>query len=255
MAISFAALLTSQRLERSVHPMLAANNGGTYYPFYVGCWLKPATVTVTGTVWAFGNSLSANNYFGLIISSSGNFGAIRNSAIASQTTNRAGAAVDKWFFSFISFISPVLVQSSILSFDGSLFGSTSGTVSVQPVGLDNLTISLRHSVTLSGGSWAGALAEFYYGLGTPIGSTTPTAQAIMQLAHRGPFAVPGMANTLLEYRTFRKGSRIFDPETDFRRGDNSELVAFAVNGQTMTPHVPLSPLYRRPNKARRVLGI
>jgi hypothetical protein len=124
--------------------------------------------------------------------------------------------------------------------------------------MDYMSLAARHNSSI-GVPWAGAVAEFYYGLGTPLGQgaygqSSAAPQIIKQLAHRGPFVIPNMANSLLEYRSFWKGNRVYDGDTDLIRGSNA-LWTSGGTLPTMVPHPMLSPLYRRPDKARRMIGI
>lgn len=79
---------------------------------------------------------------------------------------------------------------------------------------------------------------------------------LMQLAYRGPFSVPHVAQAVVEYRSFRKGAGTGSdvPGEVYQRGNQRTWTE--VNGPiALGDHPPLYSNYVRPNQTRRLLVV
>ena len=245
MAASFASA-SSQSLSTTV-PELPS----TGYPFAVGMWVAPSTLSVEKTLFSFADTGSANNYLEIRQTAGNNF-ALAAAAGGAENTATGGinGGANRWNFVLARFDSATLRRIDVISPSGQTPGNTV-TTSTAPASLDTMALGARIASTTSQ-YFDGLIAEFWYA-NVNIQPSGGASNLLRRLAFGGPFSVPRVGRNVVQYWSFRehptaaKGAEaLIGAGKPWQRWTNT-------GGVTTGPHPPLPYGYEKPRPARRVL--
>lgn len=227
-------------------------------PFCVGMWVNLTAVgAVARTLFGLSDTATTNNY-SIIRMTSGELLQIAARTGSTENTFNCGSLVaGQWHFLVARFIAATNRRCSQIQASGTV--STGSSVTNRPLsGADTMTLG---ALSTSGGitePWDGEIGEFWI-TDADIG-TDPAADIgeplLRQLAYGGPFSVPNIVDSIIEYRSFRKY-----PSSD---GDEIREVYFGAagiqiwtntNGVTIGSHPPLPYWYVRPTQYIRELVV
>ncbi len=219
------------------------------FPFSLGLWVQPTTTGATKTFWSLCDTAATGNRIALS-QSTANAWVLSTVEAGVGANNTNGTVVaGLWTFIILRMISATNRRIAIIN--------DQGVSSKAPAGLDSMSLGVRKDDTLVN-YFDGGVAEFWY-TNTDIqedGGVLSEA-TFRQLAYGGPFSIPSVASTIVEYHSFKKdlGSDQFTNEDDFL----SNLVAGEVlannGGVILGPHPPLPYWYVRPGQVKRQLVI
>ena len=245
MAASFASA-SSQSLSTTV-PELPS----TGYPFAVGMWVAPSTLSVEKTLFSFADTASANNYLEIRQTSGNNF-AIAAAAGGAENTATAGinGGANRWNFVLARFDSATLRRIDAMSPTGQTPGNTVST-STAPTSLDTLALGARIASTTSQ-YFDGLIGEFWYA-NVNIQPSGGAANLLRQLALGGPFSVPRVAQNVVQYWSFREHPTAAKGEEAHIGAGKAWQRWTNTGGVTTGRHPPIPYWYDRPRPARRPL--
>jgi len=246
-AASFASA-SSQSLSTTV-PELPS----TGYPFAVGMWVAPSTLSVEKTLFSFADTGSANNYLEIRQTSGNNF-AIAAAAGGAENTATAGinGGANRWNFVLARFDSATLRRIDVLSPTGQT-PSGNTTTSTAPTSLDTLALGARIASSTSQ-YFDGLIGEFWYTNTNiqPSGGATQTP-ILRQLGWGGPFSVPRVGQNVVQYWSFREHPTAPKGEESLIGAGKPWQRWTNAGGVTAGPHPPLPFWYEKPRSARRPL--
>lgn len=232
----------------------------TAFPFTVGFWTEPSSFGAgTGGAWALFNQAggTSDNLQIRLQNGGATWDLVSTDAAATADTNSAGVPVqDAWSFILARIISTSSRQFAVLNPDGSVSTATGTiTVATDPTVFDNHQLGNTTNVFFYAG---GAFAEFWYTLTDvqPDGGVTQDA-LIRQLAYGGPFSVPSIGPSVVQYRSFRETASDSAGEADERYdAPIAQGVLWNANGAPIIgAHPPLPYWYKRPTEDISGIGI
>lgn len=263
MSFRFAAA-SSQRFLND------ANNPYTTVPFTIGCWVRPADVTGTKTVWCIVNTGATNSYWRL----DRNAGTAWNfSAAAGGTAATASSGVpvtNAWAFILCRAISATNRRIHVLQTDTGTISNAQNTTSRAPTSISAMALGTFNGSTISQ-YWDGDIAEFWHaGVDIwPDGTAMPD-HLFRSIACRGPLAWRYLAKNLVEWRAFREAPVVRRSDGTHRGGteklrdvmyvrQNATRVWDNLGGDNarMAPHPPFlrRPYRRLPSDQSRLLTV
>lgn len=220
--------------------------------FTVGIWSRlPGGGAIARGLFSFANQALPDHYMSVYLSSAeqisiGGDGGVGGVAVAVTTS----PGLPAWVFVVGRFISTTSRRISMLTSKG-VFGTNSTTATLNPSGMDAMTLSglVRSSGVTRFNN--GAIAEFWMVSGD-VGRSTGSDLTISEMSHlayNGPFN-----NTLirrdriLEYKGFRAS-----PTGEGGAGDeyiSGKYKLENIGGATLGPHVPLPYYHKRPDHSK-----
>lgn len=245
MSASFSAAST-QHLSNAA-PLLVS----TLYPASVGLWYNLAALgTVERVLFSYSDTAATNTYLKIRITSTEalEVGVAAASGAASASAGAGYVVAGQWQFVLARLVSATSRWLESVDHNGAIVQAQQAT-SRAPSSLDTMTIGAHQD---SGGvslPWDGLIGEYWLAdIDVGInGAAALNPQLLLYLARNGPFAVPHIAHSVVEYRSFRSS---LGSDTDklgvglYHRGQRS--VWANVSGVTVGAHVPLSGSYRAP---------
>lgn len=221
----------------------AATNGVTY-PFTVGFWFNVLTTNVLQCPYSFNNG-AAGGYHGRM-DATGHLSLIVNAGSNTVTTTVGAATSNTWNFYLARFISATNRRLIFLNSAG-LIEEVQGTASISPGTHTQCNIGLLGSATQP---WNGNIAEWWYtNTDIQLGGAVTDTSLVLQLAYKGPFSVPYVAQNLVEYRSFRMGLDTSSDEiNEVYWGEGvPQQIWTLVNAPKIGEHPRLASEYRRPS--------
>lgn len=228
-------------------------------PFTVGMWVNLTAVgNAARTLFALSDTGTTNNYTLLRMTSAELLSITARAGGTEAGANVASGSIPagRWSFVLGRFITTTARRCSFYIAHGTGAGAVShGSISSlrAATGIDTLTIG---GLLTSGGltePWDGGIAEYWLTNDDVQPENAATYDwLVRQLAWGGPFSVPYLARSVVEYRSFRKY-----PSSD--ADDLSEVYYTArptlVNnaGVTTYAHPPLPYWYRNPRDFRGMM--
>jgi hypothetical protein len=213
----------------------------TTYPFTIGLWATYVPVSSTRVVWALSKSGNNTTYFAIGVNTSGQWTLFAGDAVITLGSAIAG----QWTFLLGRFISSANRRFSVLDYDGTVtHGQSTATKSPSP---DRMVIGGFYG-TAAANLWNGSVAEFWCA-NTDIQPDGAQLQdsLLRELAFGGPFALPGIAKDIVEYRSFRRGiASDQDAIGEVYFGGLGRQTWSNLGGATLGPHPPLPYWYRNP---------
>lgn len=226
------------------------------YPFSVGCWFLPLSVTTTTRcVHGVVNSTTTGTGWDLEYDSSNGLG-----FWSGVNSNWLGAAVaaptaGQWHYALCRGISATNRRLSCLYPNGSS-AHAQNTTSSSPTGTTTLSLGvLRESTPIL--FMDGFVAEYWFASVdvVPGGGVTPDS-ILQQLAFKGPFSLRHIADKILVYRSlFRSAGSDADAFGEQAWGTFAPQTWANVNGAQLAPHPPLAPDYMRPADFRQLMPV
>lgn len=227
--------------------MYLQNAGATLaMPFTMACWVRPTNTGAIQTWFNVSDTATANNYWLVGKSGTEQFRVVAAAGGVGNATNLATTfTANLWHFVLVRIISATSRRLSAVNASG-LIEHAQGTTSRNPTGIDSISVGAqRVNSTLL--PMDGSIGEFWYTDTDiqPDGAQLENA-LLMKLAFGGPFSVPHVAQSLVEYRSFRSGleSTQDRPEEIYYRGLRPTWTN--TNGVNLGPHPPLPGWYQRP---------
>lgn len=225
------------------------------FPMTIGLWCRAATVGVNKTIWSWGDTAAANDY--IEIAENTGFSFAMN-AVASGTgtsTNIIAATSTNNLNTFlcVRFIAAnnrrgegLSGQRGVIKGGNTLAGTTGSvqsTTSRSPSGLDTMTIGARGINTIAQ-YFDGDVAEFWYTDTDIYPAGAMDIPFLWTLAYHGPFSIPSVASSVIEYRSFRDKTDTPGPDTYFGKyGAQSWANS---NAPILGTHFPLPAGYATP---------
>lgn len=221
----------------------------TGYPFTVGIWFNTPNSTSMG-LFGLCTSVSPVNGFVLADDSTQKINLrVYNGGVATQIASSSIFTDGRWVFVLGVFGA---ADSRVLAvlLDHGLTSIVTTSVSASP-GATPDSITIGAAAVLSGSpvsSYNGHLAEFWM---ANIAVENVNTHLVRQLAYGGPFSVPHVAQSIVEYRALRKsfGSDTDEPGEVWRPGERVWTNNAAVIGE----HPPLPHWYERPIQTKQQL--
>lgn len=215
----------------------------TGYPFTVGCWANPGTVTGAQVIFDLAPSGgSSTNYYAVYRNGSTNFVFETNGG--ANGTSAGTPSANNWTYIIARGISATNRRLTILNPTGTV-AHGADVASFTAAGVNALTLGNAPGAGI--GFWQGVIAEFWY-TATDIQADGLQLQdaTMRQLAFGGPLSIPHISQDIIEYRSFRK-TPTFDELGEVSYGA-SGIQTWANNGTVTTGvHPPLPGWYIRPN--------
>jgi hypothetical protein len=230
MAAGFVAA-SSQRLKNTAIPLVS-----TGYPCTAAALVLPASAASNLTVVSIADTGSANNrLLGGTATSSWNCNAQAGGTTDALTFGTVTAG--QWAFVVWRFISATNRRGDVLHYDGSTAHAQS-TVNRGPTSIDTIAVGANETSSPTN-FFDGSIAEFWY-TATDIqpGGAALDDNLLRQLARFGPFSVPTIGPTVIEYHSYFQG---IDSTMDIGPEVYAKLrqTWTNVNGVTRAPHPPL----------------
>lgn len=238
---------SSQRLTNTAPPI-------TGYPFTVGFYAEPTTNAV-GTLFCLTDTGTTNNYLMIRQSATSNFAIVARAGGTETAATGAAVVLGQKFYVVGRFISATNRRLDILRTTQGIETHNQSTTSRAPTGLDEMNLGALNT--------SGGLTEFYDGhIGEfwftntdiqPDGAAL-TSPTLWQLAYGGPFSIPHVAQSIVEYRSLRKFPNVDGDEIGEWMSERFGRQTWANNGGvTISRHDPLPYWYERPGQRRRLL--
>lgn len=240
----------TQYILNSSAPVTAA-------PFSVGMWAMAAATGATRTFWFLGSSAAASNRDGFILrQNSTNVWHLAVSNSAAQTSVAAGTVTaSQWFYFVARCISATNYRIAVLQPDGST-SHAQGTTSRVPASVDRQAIGIQ-AVATPTQAFNGQVAEYWFANGDiQEDGAQLSDDTLRQLAYGGPFSLPHIVSSLVEYRSFRNyPSTEGDESGEVYAGYAGRQAWVNTNGATISHHPPLPYWYEKPGQRRTTLII
>lgn len=238
MSVLFASA-SSQYIANAASPITAV-------PFTVGLWWRVTTAGVNRALWSIADTGAGSHYWALL-AGTGDALLFRCAAGGADADANAGTiSANRWYFSVCRAISTTNRRQALLdSATGAIVHAVSIT-SRTPANVDTIAVGARVD-NAADAFIDGSVAEFWY---CDVDIQADGAQLqdwmLQQLAYYGPFSVPHLAASIVEYRSFRSrlGSDQDAPREVYCRGTRPTWTA--VNGPIIDAHPPLAGGYFRP---------
>lgn len=230
---------SSQYLSNS-----AVSLPSTGYPFTVGFWAYP--VSLTNTAFSLAATTSDNNYLSIEMNGSvwrmkAAAGGVANVAAISTTT-----VANAWQYVLFRCLSASNRRLSALHPDGGGYHALSTTTRA-PTGITCISMGgLITSTTTA--FFSGMIAEFFY-TNTDIqpDGLQLSDSTLRQLAFGGPFSVPSIVKDIQEYRSLWSAlDSSQDVIDEYDHGGDGRKAWVNTNGVTRGSHPPLSAWYEEP---------
>lgn len=243
---------STQYLTQALPPVLD-------YPFTVGVWFNlRAAANSTRAVFSLSDTGSTTNYLQFRMNTS----EVMRNVAEDGTGETAGAATTslvagEWNFSAVRFVSAIARRFRPLYGNGFSGENGSSATSRTPTGLDTITLG---ALETSGGAsqfWDGLIAEYWI-LNADVGlfsGADMNSSLTRQLAFGGPFSVPSVARSIVEYRSFRTSINGGGPEDIYFGPKGAPGTWVETGGVTIGPHVPLPYWRANPAQTKRQLVI
>jgi hypothetical protein len=233
MSLSFAG---AQWLNNTSPPI-------TDYPITVGCWVRPAAAgNVFRSIWQLSKAGDPSDRFALYQWTGSVWCALVSVSGADTALTAGTVTATSWHFLVARFISATNRRLAVLNVNGSTAHAQS-TTSAQP--LTQAEEALGANVT-GGDPYTGLLAEFWRtNTDIQVDAAQLSDSTLRQLAYGGPFSVPNIAGTILEYRSFRKHP-YRDEAGEVYYGGKGVLTWTPTSTPTTGFHPPLPYWYRKP---------
>lgn len=233
---------SSQYLLNSSPPVTA-------YPITVGMWVNMLSVSaVLNTLVSFVDTGSTTNFFRLDISST-EVPQIGYSDTASGFSAANGSAMTAgtWHFLLGRFISTSTARLSQLTPAGNIVNAATSATRT-PAGIDSISIG-RNQTSSPDTPCDALIAEFWYtNIDVQPDGGVSNGDLVRQLAYGGPFSMPHVAASLIEYRSFRKSLASDSDESAecYQGSATGQQIWTNNNGATVGPHPPLPYWYQSP---------
>jgi hypothetical protein len=217
------------------------------YPFTVAAWVSPAQSGTAACWWSLG-STSASQFFRIgQPNTTATFLADADAGSGAANAQAGTITVNGWHFVLGRFISATNRRLAVLNTNGSI-AHGQNTTSRAPA-VNATAIGARLDSGSYDQEYQGRIAEFWM-CDADIQADGAQLQdwMVRQLAYYGPFSVPHLAASIVEYRAFRSrmGSDQDDPREIYCRGLRSDWVT---NGNpTLGAHPQLAGGYRGPRR-------
>lgn len=227
---------------------------GTVTLFTVAGWVYPTiTNAADQTFWSLSDTAGTANWFRfsqLATTDVWRFGR-RDTGGGEQRADCATAAtLNAWSFFVCRAITATNIRLSIRHPSG-LIEHAQNTTSRSPAGIDSLQLGCLQTTSVTE-SIAGVVGELWY---TDIDIQGDGAQLnndfMHQLAFGGPFSVPHVAASLLEYRSLRAGLDSKDDSAEEIYAGKAGWQTWAGSG-VLSHHPPLPYWYKKPNQASQI---
>lgn len=228
----------------------------TDYPFTVGLWYFNTATTGGQYAWSLHDG-GINCWFSLAtsFSTSWEFSAT-NTGFGGEVTATAGTnAANKWFFIIVRAISPTNRRIEIYASGTGARLHAQETTSIVMSGIT--TQSLGCFLGGSAGAqnfMTGNIAEFWMtNADIQVDGAQLLDSTLLQLALGGPFSIPHIGASVVDYRSLRKHPTLDEVGETYFGGFGRQT--WSVTGApTTTVHPPLSVQYRKPRLIRAPLG-
>lgn len=234
----------------------AATITGT--PFSMGCWFQLAAVgSVIRAIMSLSDTGTGNNYFTLNMQTNETIGISASVSSAVTGTTATPIIAGAWQYGIARFISATERRLSVLGMGATtLISHANNTTSTTPTGIDMLSIGARENSSGLIQPWSGRIAEAWIADADVFqsGSDMPN-EMVMEMAFGGPFAMPGIANKIVEYRSLRCGvdSRADKVAEVYYRG--ARTTWGTVGAPKLSSHPPLPYWFQRPAQVMTELVI
>lgn len=225
----------SSRSLRNAAPIVTA------FPFSVGFWALAASLGVGKDMvtWGTGATVIARCQM-----NSGNVFVLATTGDAQVTGT---VVANKWFYVVARFINATNARMSVLSLDG-ISGNCQCVISSTTSGMTTGSIGAS-CLTTATVFMDGLIAEFWQANNDiqPDGLAL-SESTLKRLAFMGPFSIPRVADSLVDYRSLRRaiGSEQ-DQFPDFFGNIRQKQVWVNNNGVIRGAHPPLAPGYPGPS--------
>lgn len=239
----------SIRLVRATGQWLTNLTGAVpALPFTVCMWNYSVALANAGqTMWSVGDNSSGTHYLSLGQSGSSTFRLSARGGGTETSVNAGTQTADAWHFVIGRFISDTNRRMAILHASGAVAQTataTSRTVTYSTMGIgQNMDGDADRQ-------WDGRLAEytlFDRDIGINSAADLPN-EMVWQLAFRGPFALPHLVSSIVEYRSLRSHPRV-NGERDTYFGKHGVRNWALVSTPMIGPHPPLRSDYAHPPRA------
>lgn len=175
------------------------------YPLMVGAWVRALTIGTARRFWSLNNPADAVNYFLLgMASGSSVWNLTAGDSTTSTTVGSTTVVVGRWYFLLGRFLAANQRALDTIDALGNVVANQS-TVARTPVGLSRMALGCRSGSTNSA-FYDGLVAELWYGTVPAILSANAALDPslLRKLAYGGPFSVPSIGASVIEYRSLRK---------------------------------------------------
>lgn len=249
MSANFIAA-SSQYLANSSPPVTA-------YPWSAGMWFWHRAVSGSNgdnLIW-LANIGSTTNYWSLqTVFSTGGLIFETNDGGGDADATTINVAAGSWYYAVIRAIAAANRRIAVLLPAGSTSHGQS-TTSRTPTGINSLQLGRFQDSGGNGNYHDGLMAEFWLA-NADIQADGAQLQdsTLRQLAFNGPFSVPSMAGSIIDYHSFYSSIDTDKPGEVYYGGKGKQSW---VNNAAVKigPHPPLLPTYRRPDDAQSLMVI
>lgn len=218
------------------------------FPMAVAMWVNFDAVATTRNLWSLADPAVANHFYSLDTDTSG----FNIAAAAGGPTNTASIAVvpttgaSNWFFVLLRIIDFNNRRLELLSPTGAASSVGSGT--------GRTAICTTAYIGARGGStilnyFDGTIGEYWLTSGDVVSNPALMDVAdLRQLARAGPWSFPHLAQSVVDYRSFRNGiDSDEDYGLDYFNGPKGRQNWVNTNGVIRGANPPLNDgVYRRP---------
>lgn len=227
----------------------------TVYPTTIGLWVLVASTGTERVIWNCNNSGSGANFCVVSATAAGAFLCEANDTTDKDATTGTVAA-NRWFYLVVRYVSSTNRRISVLDPSGTA-SHAQNTTSCALAGVNRMNIGAFQSNGAAGTFFDGHIAEFFVcNADIQLDGAQLQDATLRQLAYLGPFSIPNVAASLLEYRSFysTQGQDTNNAVEVYCPGRAPQ--AWVNNaGVKVGLHPPLFPEYVRPADTRRILVI
>lgn len=227
----------------------------TTFPVSVGMWVNPNQTSALCGLFAISDTTLANTIT-LVqsnagLSSGAGWGVV---AAPGNVIAQAGTAtIGAWHYVLGIFAGTANRTIYVLNADGTM-STANNTTSAATAGV--VATTFGDVSTAVNFPFDGYIAEAWIAdSDITNGGTALDIATLTQLAYRGPFSMPSVVASIVEYHPFIQtlAAEQNDALENYYRG--TPLVYTNVNGVKIAPHPPLAPGYVRPSDTRRVTPV
>ncbi len=241
-------------------------------PFTVGMWINPHIVSGNPYFWTAASNASDVDYYGFDING-GDYSAVGRSVstAAGATCVTHNAAADVWTFILGRFIKTNDMRLDILFADGITDAAKDQSNTISRVNTGTIANLGSYKGQTQSNYFDGRIGEYWVAnkdvtLGD-INTTALSRATLLQLAYQGPFGIPAIAQSIVEYRSLRTvGLNGTVPEDFFinRQGEDTAAnigvgsllpINTNLNSVQSAPHPPLMANYVVPTVSPRIVPI